>query len=181
MLSCGGPARPEVSPESPWSTWKCSLLWTPENWGSPFWDLAHPPWLNAKAPGTRRGSPGQVHAGNQGWYAPPEGPVRVHPSALRPPPAQFPPGGETEAWGGLPRVPSPTPRRPHRQDRMTLQRVVQAAHQRPLDPLLGADLGGVGGVGRGLHGTEGLAAAPAAAGLGLPNSPNPMRAAAGEP
>lgn len=57
--------------------------------------------------------------------------------------------------------------------------MVQAAHQRPLVRLLGACLGwvgGVGGVGRGLHGAEGLAAAPVAARLRLPNSPNPVRA-----
>lgn len=57
--------------------------------------------------------------------------------------------------------------------------MVQAANQRPLALLLGGRLGGaVGGVGRGLHGAVSLAAAAL---LGLPNSPNPVRTAAGEP
>lgn len=79
----------------------------------------------------------------------------------------------TEAGDEAP-SPSHLPSRsgPHRQDSVGLERLVQAAHQRPLAELRDARrVGRVGGVGGGLHG------AAMAALLRLPNSPNPVRAA----
>lgn len=104
-----GPARPEPSPEPPRITWRPSLLWTPEKWGSPFSDLAHPPWVNAKAPCTRGGGGGQVPAGNQGWYGPPECPVCVHPGALRPSPPSSRQAGKRRPWAGFPGCALPLP------------------------------------------------------------------------
>lgn len=119
------------------------------------------------------------------------GAVCTHPGAL--PPIAAHPVSARRGNRGTGRdsqgATSPSPRRPHRQDRIGLQRMVQAANQRPLALRLGTRLGAVGGVGgvggigglrgvgRGLHGAVGLAAAP----LRLPNSPNPVRTAAGNP
>lgn len=107
-------------------------------------------------------------------------PVRMHPGALRPTatcpiPARR---GNRGTGQGSQGATSPSRRSPHRHDRVGLQRMVQAANQRPLALMLGARLGAFGGVGGGLHGAVGLAAAAL---LRLPNSPNPVRTATGEP
>lgn len=144
----------------------------------------------------REGRPGPSSRRKSGTVGSAGRPLGLCEPVIRPAPA----GKETKAWAGKlgprwgPRdAPFPSRPGPHRHDREGLQRLVQAAHQRPLAGLLGALLGrgcrvgggggvrGVRGMGGGLHGAERLAAAPAAARLGLPNSPNPVCAALGEP
>lgn len=155
-----------MSTELPQGTWRHSLLWTGAKAGNPLLGTSHFP--AAEAPGSEGKRGGQVHARS---LCAPWGFATLLPARL------------------LKGASSPLRPGAHRQDGVCLQRLVQAAHQRPLAlaRLLGprlcrvAGVCGVGGVGGGVHGAEGLVAAgySGSTSLGLPNSPNPMRA--GEP
>lgn len=160
--------------------------------GSPFPTLAHPPpvFQLHKLPAQAGAAGGQVPAGRLG----PRGTRGLRCACtlgLCDPAARLAPDrrGNRGPGPGPRGASSPSRPGPHRQDRVCLQRLVQATQQRPLARLLGARLGrvagvsgvlgagGVRGMGRGLHGAEGLAAATVATRLELPNSPNPVRAA----
>jgi hypothetical protein len=154
MSSCSllvkeGPWRLAVSqsPNAGLSTcWRRSLLWTPAKAGDSLLRPSPPqPTTSRHAKSPSQGGRAGVKFTASGQGSQGCGPT--HPQLL--PPTQLLTGRETEAQEIRD---APPPSGSHRHDRVGLEGLVQAAHQRPLSGLRGARVAGVSRVARALHG-----------------------------